>query len=254
MKKNLLDLFSGTHSVGNVAKEKYNVISLDRDLDADIMEDIMTWNYKIYPKHYFYIITASPVCLWWSILRNCFIGRKSKLIHPTDIITKQHILDDIKKYGQPMVDKIFEIIEYFEPQYYWIENPHRGRMKDYIKEKYPQYDIYYDVDYCKYSNWGYKKKTRFWTNIKNFNPKLCKNDCENIVIINDQKVHRHRMGCSKTVIDNNKIIRCNTKELRIIYKDYENIQLKNKFKCKSTLLERYRIPELLIKELLDKCV
>jgi len=80
---NHLELFSGTHSFGKVSsKLGYNVYSLDRDLDAEcplksgyvsnthIKEDIMTWNYKIYPKRYFKIITASPVCLWWSALRN----------------------------------------------------------------------------------------------------------------------------------------------------------------------------------------
>ena len=56
MKKNLLELFSGTGSVGKVAKDNYNVISLDRDMEADIKEDIMTWDYKKYPKDYFYII------------------------------------------------------------------------------------------------------------------------------------------------------------------------------------------------------
>ena len=42
MAKFLLDLFSGTGSVGEVAKELgFNVISLDRDMKADIEIDIM---------------------------------------------------------------------------------------------------------------------------------------------------------------------------------------------------------------------
>ena len=162
MKKNLLELFSGTGSVGKVAKDNYNVISLDRDMEADIKEDIMTWDYKKYPKDYFYIITASPVCLWWSRLRNCWIGRKCKTIHPTEIITKDHIMEDINKYGKPMVDKIFEIINYFNPAYWWIENPSTGKMKHYIASNYPEYNTFYDVDYCKYSDYGYNKKTRLY--------------------------------------------------------------------------------------------
>jgi hypothetical protein len=40
----LLELFSGTKSVGAVASDLgYNVISLDRDMDADIKTDIMDW-------------------------------------------------------------------------------------------------------------------------------------------------------------------------------------------------------------------
>ena len=38
----LLELFSGTGSVGNVAKDLgYDVISLDRDMEANIKCDIM---------------------------------------------------------------------------------------------------------------------------------------------------------------------------------------------------------------------
>tara|TARA_R110002096_G_scaffold330342_1_gene524417 strand:+ start:1225 stop:2052 length:828 start_codon:yes stop_codon:yes gene_type:complete len=272
----ILELFSGTHSVGYCAdKLGHEIVSLDRDLEAKskiydyisenhIKEDIMTWDYKKnFKKGDFDLITASPVCLYWSQLRNCWIGRKCKAIHPTDIITKEHILEDIKLKGRPMVDKIFEIIEYFEPKYWWIENPATGRMKDYIKKEYAKYNTFYDIDYCKYSNWGYQKKSRFWTNIKNFIPKLCKKDCENIIQIEDtnQKIHTDRMGTSKTVIDNGKIIRVNTKKLREKYKDYENLQKEKKHKKDVSIsvgggtnrLERYRIPEKLINELLEKC-
>ena len=130
---NHLELFSGTHSFGKVSKGiGYNVVSLDRDLNGKcpfteyesvnhIMEDIMTWDYKIYPKGYFKIITASPVCLWWSRLRNTWIGRKLKS-HGETIITKDILQQDIENLGIPMVEKVFEIIDYFEPAYYIIEN------------------------------------------------------------------------------------------------------------------------------------
>jgi hypothetical protein len=35
-----------------------------------------------------------------------------------------------------MVDKVFEIIEYFKPKYYWIENPKSSSMWKYIKSKW----------------------------------------------------------------------------------------------------------------------
>ena len=184
----LLELFSGTHSIGKVAKKKFNmdVVSLDKDLgpecpfgsnyksDKHYIEDIFTWDYKQYPVGYFDIITASPVCLWWSVLRNSHIGRGT---------TKEQIEKDIEQYGKPMIDKVFEILEYFEPNFWWIENPQTGRLKHYIAEKYPEYNSYYDVDYCQYSDWGYKKRTRFWTNIIDFEPKLCK-----------AKKHQYRVG------------------------------------------------------------
>lgn len=190
----VLELFSGTHSIGKVAHRLgYEVVSLDRDLggecpfdtgyksDTHIKADIMDWDYKSYEPGHFDVITASPVCLWWSHLRSSWLGRKCKKIHPTDVITKAHIQADIDRYGKPMVDKVFEIIDYFKPKHWWVENPATGRMKEYIDKPF------YDVDYCKYSDWGYKKRTRFWTNIKGFEPKKCKMDCENVITIKTQK-------------------------------------------------------------------
>jgi len=252
----LLELFSGTHSIGKVAKDKgYEIVSLDRDLSSEcpwtdyvsethIKEDIMTWDYKIYPEGHFDVITASPVCLWWSHLRSCWIGRKCKTIHPTEIITKQHLESDIEKYGKPMVDKIFEIIDYFKPKYWWIENPQTGRMKEYITDK-----DYYDIDYCKYSDWGYKKRTRIWTNIKNFKPKLCKMDCDNV----EDNQHKNVLANGYEIIDGKKVL-CNTKDKRDEKRKlgkHKNVSKNANWDGKGKL-ERYRIPAKLIEELLPE--
>ena len=217
---NHLELFSGTHSFGKVScKLGYNVISLDRDLgdgcpftdyvaQTHIKEDIMTWDYTIYPPNHFKLITASPVCMWWSMLRNSWIGRKIKA-HGDTIITKEILQNDIDLYGKPMVDKVFEIIDYFNPQYFIIENPKTGRMKEYINELIP----YYDVDYCKYSNWGYKKTTRFWTNIEGFNPKTCKNDCDNMGFSNNKNIHKINLATVDNIFIDNKCV--NTKVARV---------------------------------------
>lgn len=238
---NHLELFSGTHSFGKVSsKMGYNVISLDRDLGAEcpfggeyiskhhIKEDIFTWDYKKYPKGHFQLITASPVCMWWSVLRLCNIGRKLKAYDKP--LTREMIEKDIETCGMPMVDKVFEIMEYFNPQYFIIENPSTGRMKEYIPESVP----FYDVDYCKYSDWGYKKGTRFWTNIEGFKPKTCKKDCDNMV------GNAHLKGVEGT-----------PSKKRLAHKK----QIGHNEKCNwdgSQKLERYRIPENLIYELLIK--
>ena len=44
----------------------YNVISLDRDLEADIKCDILNWDYKQFPVGYFDVIWASPPCTEYS--------------------------------------------------------------------------------------------------------------------------------------------------------------------------------------------
>lgn len=288
----VLELFSGTHSIGKVCKKKgYKVYSLDRDLGGGCpfgsgyksykhkQIDIFDFKYEEMPQGYFDIITASPVCLWWSNLRNTWIGRKLKGM--TKPLTKEDIQADIDRYGKPMVDRVLKIIEHFKPKYWWIENPATGKMRHYLDNKTP---TYYDFDYCKYTDWGYQKRTRFWTNIKGCKPLKCKKDCKNIVEIKTQKgaihkgtkqpiksktrvvhrqqigdrkakiqkIHKCRMGTSKTINDNGVIIRCNSKELREKYRNFKDITKElgkgnNKF-------ERYRIPEGVIEELLSKCV
>jgi hypothetical protein len=278
----VLELFSGTHSIGKVAKTKgYEVVSLDRDLgeecpfksgyksDTHIKEDIMDWDFKKYPEGHFDVITASPVCLFWSRLRPCWIGRKCKKIHPTDAVTKEHIQADIDRYGKPMVDKIFEIIDYFQPKHWWIENPATGRMKEYITDK-----PFYDVDYCKYSNWGYKKRTRIWTNIEGFEPKKCKMDCENVITIKTQKGDTHtgyktpikgnertlhignigdknKMNSIESAIANGEVVKRQHKN--VLANGYEMIDGKKRGNKGNSTLERYRIPEKLIEDLFLKC-
>lgn len=284
----VLELFSGTHSIGKVAHRLgYEVVSLDRDLggecpfksgyksDTHIKADIMDWDYKVYEPGHFDVITASPVCLWWSHLRCSWLGRKCKKIHPTDIITQAHIQADIDRYGKPMVDKVFEIIDYFKPKHWWVENPATGRMKEYIDKPF------YDVDYCKYSNWGYKKRTRFWTNIKGFEPKKCKNDCENVITIKTQKGDKHtgyktpikakertlhtanignhqKINSIKSAIAKGEVVRKlhrtnlgNTEQRQLIKKYTKDIQT---IGGGGNRLERYRIPEKLIEELFSKCL
>ena len=54
--------------------------------------------------------------------------------------------------GVPILRKTEEIIQYFEPRLWFIENPQTGKMKDFID---PSVN-FYDVDYCKYTDWGYR--------------------------------------------------------------------------------------------------
>lgn len=181
----VLELFSGTHSIGKVAKSRgWSVVSLDLS-NADINTDILKWDYKkFYKVGSFDIIWASPPCVYFSILRNCNIGRKLK---DGSILTKKQIEEDIINKGLPILRKTEEIIKYFKPKYFFIENPQTGKMKEYLKH----YN-FYDVDYCKYG-FDYRKRTRIWTNLKNFDAKICKKDCGKM--IKSDKKHFHRNNC-----------------------------------------------------------
>lgn len=170
----LLDLFSGTGSVAKVAREMgYDVVSLDLS-GADINIDVLTWDYTQYPAGHFDVIWASPCCRYFSCARRSNIGRHG--------YTKESIESDILQYGLPILRKTEEIIEYFKPTYYFIENPQTGRMKDYIKDR-----PYYVVDYCMYKDIA-RKRTQIWTNITNFTPKLCNKACGSFDISNNRHI------------------------------------------------------------------
>ena len=106
------ELFSGTRSVGKVASNMgWHVVSLDRDLAADIQTDIMDWNYLIYPPGYFQFIWASPPCTEYSRAKTVGVRK----------------LEEADK----IVERTWEIIDYFKPPLgYILENPQTGLLKD----------------------------------------------------------------------------------------------------------------------------
>ncbi len=266
----VLELFSGTGSVGKCCKALgWEVVSVDLLLPADHQVDIMEFNYKQYKKDEFDIVWASPPCTAYSQLQKCWYGRKRK---DGTTFTKEKHEEDMNE-ADKLIYKSLEIIDYFNPHYWYLENPLSTlKDRDVLKDRY-----YHIVDYCMYSDWGYKKRTCIWTNRKEWIGKMCDGSgaCGNMmdkqhtsvlgngyeiidgkkVLCNTkekrdklrttkQKLHRERMGTPKTIQDGDKIIRCNTAELRKKYKDYPNLQ---KYGLHGTTLhQRYRIPEDLI--------
>ena len=71
-----------------------------------------------------------------------------------------------------LVRKILEIIAYFEPPLWWIENPRNGHLRH---REVIQGIPFVDVDYCQFSTWGYKKTTRIWCceEISRLKDRLC---------------------------------------------------------------------------------
>ena len=155
----LLELFAGTGSVGNIARVlNIEVTSLDRDMSADIQTDIMDWDYKTaYEPHHFDIIWASPPCTEYSV---------AKTVGVRDI-----------EGSNKVVQRTLDIIEYFQPKFWIIENPQTGKLK----EQSMMYGLPYDdVDYCKYGM-PYRKRTRLWNNIEAWRPRpLCQRDCNSM--------------------------------------------------------------------------
>ena len=220
---NVLEIFSGTHSVGKVCNEiGWTPISVDLELPATHKVNIMDFDYKQYPKDHFTVIWCSPPCVHYSNLQSSWLGRKKK---DGTIYTKE-IMNSNMNEADKLVLKCFEIIEYFNPEVWFMENPQTGRLKhrDIMK------DIpYYDVDYCMYSDWGYRKRTRIWTNKKDWTNLLCKGDCENIVICEGHKLHKTNLG--------------NQQSKKMVLKHHKDL---SDVGGGTNRLERYRIPPNLI--------
>jgi len=131
-----LELFCGTKSFSKEAKLKgYETTTLDIDKQHNptICVDILTWDYKQFPKGYFNVIWASPDCTSWSIA--CHKHRTISSMSP-----KTHIA----VLGEKLIHKTLEIIKYFKPKYWFIENP-RGRLRHFKPMKELEYrtTIYY---------------------------------------------------------------------------------------------------------------
>ena len=155
----VLELFSGTGSVGDVCRRMgCEVTSLDRDMPADIQTDMMNWDYRPLPPGSFDFIWASPPCTEYSVAKTVGVRK----------------LDE----ANAVVRRTIEIIRYFNPSYWMMENPQTGLLKSQGVVANLPYD---DLDYCKYGM-CYRKRTRLWHNLFCWTPRpLCKKDCGHIV-------------------------------------------------------------------------
>lgn len=163
-KKRILELFCGTKSVGKVFENAgYEVISLDynKKFGATHTEDILNWNYKEYPPYYFDTIWASPDCSTWTYATG---GKyRTKL----NIYGLNNENQEGATIGNNMVLKVIEILNYFQPSSWFIENP-RGFLK-----LFPPLQQFIDdiganmnlVYYGNYNNWGFPKPTNIWSNL-----------------------------------------------------------------------------------------
>lgn len=139
-----LDLFSGKGSWKDAFLRKgYTVVThdWDRRFGADFQEDILKWKYwlDLTPGD-FQVVSASVPCEHYSTARTT--GPRRNLSRANKI-TK----------------KVLEIIAFLKPPLWFIENPRHGLLS---KQKFMKNLDFIDLDYCQFSDYGYKKPTRFW--------------------------------------------------------------------------------------------
>jgi len=161
----VLELFAGSRSIGKVAEELgYEVFSTDIepfekiDYVVDIFDfDVLKVPFK--PD----IIWASPPCTGFSVasIGHNWIKENDKYIPKSETA----------RQGMRIVIKTIEIINYFYPEYYFIENP-RGMLR---KMQFIQNLKRHTVTYCQYGD-ERMKPTDIWTSSKKWIPRpMCKN-------------------------------------------------------------------------------
>jgi len=196
----LLELFCGTKSVSKAVGSHFDeVVSVDieKKYEPTIVTNILDWECP-YPPGYFHTVWASPPCTEYSCLNNA----------RPDKIPNLELADRIVK-------RTLEIIEYLDPTQFFIENPQSGILKD---RDFMLGIPFVDIDYCQFSDWGYRKRTRFWT-CNDLQNVLCHPGCSSI------KDGRHRMAIGNST-----------------YSEYWAVKAQR-------LEQRYSIPENAIKYL-----
>lgn len=161
----VLELFAGSRSIGKVADRlAFDVYSSDIEQfgGIDYVTDILEFDVtKILFKPD--IIWASCPCTAFSVAA---IGKNWTKVGD-DYIPKNPRAD----FGLKLVQKTLEIIQHFNPTYFFIENPRGMLRKMPIMADFPRYS----VTYCQYGDTR-MKPTDIWTNSTKWIPRpMCKN-------------------------------------------------------------------------------
>lgn len=161
----VLELFAGSRSIGNVAESMgMDVYSSDIEQFGGIhyVVDILEFDVSKVPFKPD-IIWASPPCTGFSVAA---IGRNWTKTDG-DAVPKS----DTARLGIELVKKTIEIIDYFDPQFFFIENPRGMLRKLQIMQRFKRHS----VTYCQYGDTR-MKPTDIWTNSETWTPRpACKN-------------------------------------------------------------------------------
>ena len=125
---------------------------------------------------FFTVIALSPPCTEYSLAMTC---RPRKLEEA----------DEIVRAG-------LNVVDHFEPSFWFLENPQTGLLKD---RTFMKPFGYVDVDYCQFCSWGYQKPTRIWgMGMGRLKPRVCDGKtCPSLILrSNGHMGHRKILGAT----------------------------------------------------------
>jgi hypothetical protein len=227
-----LELFKGTGSVGKVLRGLFpecEIYSLDiiKKYHPTHCGDIMEWDYKQFPVGHFDIIWGSPECKIYSSLQQCFLKtEKNTKSGRWKWETKEH-LDKAREKDGIYSKRTMEIIDYYKPKYWFVENPWNSAM---VKLEHMKDLPSIRVDYCRFG-YGYKKPTRIWTNQK-LDDMIC--ECK--------EFHKFRIGVNGKE-------EVGRRERQMDKADKTNRQVVKPINDKTKMEDRYSIPPKLLEYL-----
>jgi len=173
----VLELFSGTGSVGkNVKKRGHKVLSVDSDekTNADIITDILKWDYKklnIKPD----FIWASPPCGTFTNMA-LTMNKNSKAPPRVRHAETMRAIKPAGVLGDKILRKTIEIINYYRkinPRLKFVmENPHGSMWRSPLMNALKPYETQKTL-YCLYKD-KRRKPTDFFNN---FNLDLKEGNC-----------------------------------------------------------------------------
>ncbi len=157
----LLELFSGTGSIGRAFREQgWDVFAVDLDpkTAADLHADVLNVPLSSLPPQVD-CVWASPPCTHYSIAR-------TYAKTPRDLVG-----------SDALVQKVLDLVAHYRVPFF-MENPHSGLLKGRAVVQGLPMQI---VDYCRYGT-AYRKRTAIWTNT-DWQPArpLCRHDCASSV-------------------------------------------------------------------------
>lgn len=182
-----LELFAGTQSFTKGVNRNFlttETVTVDilSKYSPTYVTDILKWDYKQYAPQTFDIIWCSPPCTEYS-------KAKSRGIRNLD-------------QADALVRKCFEIIHYFNPKMWVVENVGTGLLVNRMESIQPNLNKYF-VDYCCYGK-PYRKRTCLWSNIE-LNLQLCKGK-DNCTQMIDGK-HKESVGNGNSRYNSEKLVK-----------------------------------------------